>query len=431
MPSQPENAVKKHSSITIWYTFAALIWCLPSLILTGYCLPVAITGNLGAGELLAAVHAILLGVLLTAACGVLWQFVPIAFQAQPLPRHLLYWHLPLHTLSVLTMVIGFILGKFPIVAWGGTCLLVVTMAYGRFLVASLRKARNKTPIFAQLGLPVLLLPVVMITGILMATGIIEGTPEWLATHAMIGLLGFWATLVMVLSYKFFPMFALSHGYTVTPHRVVRIFLIGLALLVTGVWSGAPSTVNRDVLSWVGVLGGLLALIAQAIFVRDSFRIVRARKRKRIAPALLSAFAATAILLGASMSGIVALAFHLASEVVAIAYLFLVGGLIPLLLSYLHKIIPFLRFEYRFSHAPDRRTAPALDDMVQRVPFAMGMGIYGGASLLSWLWICISVSSVHVYALWLGLLLGVIQALGVAIVGWGLMRTASIGGPRPC
>ncbi|MCY0900621.1 MAG: hypothetical protein OWU32_00360 [Firmicutes bacterium] len=427
MTSSHVNQQKKRISVTIWYISVALLWCLPSMILVGLSLPAAITGNIGASMVLTAIHAIILGVLLTAAAGVLWQFVPIAFQARPLPRHVLYWHLPTHTLSVLFMSYGFLTHNFDIVAVGGSCLMLVTLAYGTFLVVSLRHARNRTPVFSQLGWPLLFLPVIMFIGILLAAGMISGSNQWLATHAVIGLFGFWALLVIILSYKFFPMFALSHGYQASPQRVVRLYLAGLVLLILGIWSPEHVTQFVSPLHLLGLLGAVISLIAELLFVRDASHILRARKRKRLAPALSAAICSTVIVLTATTAAIVSTSLHLGGAPVPIAYAFLIGGLIPLLLSYLHKIVPFLRFEFRFSHAPDRKAAPALDDMVQRIPFVVGMSAYGVASALSFLLLCFG--DANMVRAW-GSRVGLVQALGVMIIGYGLLRILRLGGPRP-
>lgn len=425
-PSHAEGQ-KKRISVTIWYISVALLWCIPSMILVGLSLPAAATGDIGASMVLASVHAIILGVLLTCAVGVLWQFVPIAFQARPLPRHVLYWHLPIHTLAVLIMIYGFLYNKWKLVSVGGSCLLLVTLAYGVFLMASLRHARNRTPVFNQVGWPLLFLPIAMLVGILLATGGISGTNQWLATHAVIGVLGFWTLLVIVLSYKFFPMFALSHGYRVSAQRVVRLYLAGLILLISGIWSPTHGAYFVSPLYLLGLLGGVIVLIAELLFVRDAVHILQARKKKRISPPLIGALCSTAIVQIATTAAMVSLAFHLSGAVVPIAYAYLVGGLVPLVLSYVHKIIPFLRFEYRFSHAPDRKTAPPLDDMVPRMPSALGMTIYVIASAFGFVLLCFGNMTIIRAS---DGLIGFVQALGVIMIGYGLLRILRLGGPRP-
>ncbi|WP_241716219.1 hypothetical protein [Sulfoacidibacillus ferrooxidans] len=357
----------------------------------------------------------------------MWQFVPIAFQARPLPRHVLYWHLPLHTLSVLLMVFGFLANRFDIVAYGGLSLLLVTLAYGFLVFAALRQARNRTAVWEQVGWPLFILPIVMILGIVLAFGTINGSNQWLTTHGGIGLLGFWMLMVIILSYKFFPMFALSHGYEVSAKRVVRIYVLGLLLLLSGIWLHDASHGWRPVLTLSGFLGGCLMLVALLLFTRDSSRILKARKRKRLAPSLIAALVSTAVLLVATTAAIVAMCLQMGTWSVAITYVMLFGGLVPLFIAYLHKIVPFLRFEYRYSYASDRKTAPALDDMVQRIPFVWGMSIYASASLLG-LFTLLLDHAAEGYG-W-EILIGVAQAIGLLLVSLGLLHILRIGGARP-
>jgi len=348
-------------------------------------------------------------------------------QAMSMSTKNVYWHLPIHTLSVLLMIYGFLANTLNIVTVGGSCLLLDTLAYGALLAASLRHARNRTPVFSQVGWPLLFLPIAMLAGILLATGMIGGSNQWLATHAVIGLIGFWALLVIVLSYKFFPMFALSHGYQVSAQRVVRLYLAGLVLLISGIWSPAHVAHFVSPLYLLGLFGGVTVTIAELLFVRDASHILQARKRKRISPALIGALCSTVIVLIATTTAIVSISFRLSGAAVPIAYALIIGGLIPLLLSYLHKIVPFLRFEYRFSHASDRKTAPALDDMVQSIPWTLGISVYGVGSVLGLLWLCFD--DITMIREW-DLLVGLVQALGVMIISYGLLRILRLGGTRP-
>ncbi len=419
------NKTEKHLSPTVWYILTGLLWTWPVFILSGRLLPDWRAGDIASSQTLADIHALILGFLLTTACGVLYQVVPIAFQAPPIDRHVAKWHLPTHTGSVLVMVIGFLLNRWPVVAVGGSILFAVTVVFGGHVLRSYRRARNPTTVHQQLLLPFISIVIVMILGIMMASG--WGDPEnrLLLTHALLGLFGFWLGLVMIVSYKFVPMFSLSHGYKVSVQVTVRLYYAGIGLfLIAGF---APLRLDPFVRDG----GALLCAAAVVLFALDMRRILAARKRKRIIPALRYALIATVLIL---MGALVLLTTLLNGDMVWIApgsYLALFGGFIALALSYAQKIVPFLWFEYRFSHSPDRKAAPALDDMMPKKPVAIGMFLYflsvlGGVVLL----LPIGPPSGNRVGETIGLLIGIIACSGSGSLFYSLTRVLMIGGRRP-
>lgn len=417
---------KKSISATVYYLITSLSWSIPALLLVSIALPQALLGNLGDPLLLAAIHAIILGTLLTAACGVLWQFIPIAFQAPPLSRRVLYWHLPTHTISVLLMVLGFIQSQWNIVAWGGSLLLLITIVYGTYLFAHLRRARNQTAVHKLMAFPLISLPIVMFVGLLLATHRVAGSNLWLVTHATLGFFGFWISLVMVISYKFIPMFSLSHGYRVIPHFVMRLYFISLTLLlVAGLLPLLHiSPLFSRALQWIGAS---LNAVSLTLFVRDSVRILQARKRRRIAFPLIAALLSSSFLILSALLALAVFSGWIHISVTLIAYLMILGGLFPLQLAYMHKIIPFLRYEYRYSHAPDRKSAPRLDDMVQKDNAKRGSIMYAAGFLISFSLILIQPRALSEPV---SIILGLLQIGGILSVITGFVKTLQSGGVRP-
>ncbi|KUO96266.1 hypothetical protein [Ferroacidibacillus organovorans] len=417
---------KKSISVTVYYMIASLIWSIPALLLTGVALPQALLGNFGDALLLAAIHALILGTLLTAAAGVLWQFIPIAFQAPPLSRRVLYFHLPVHTISVVLMVYGFVQNQWTLVAWGGCFLLAATIAYGAYLFTHLRRARNQTVVQRLIAVPLLTLPLVMILGLLLATHRIDGTNEWLMTHAALGFFGFWISLVMVISYKFIPMFTLSHGYRVTPRAVMRLYYTGVILLLVAELLSALLSSTPYSLA-LQSMGAIVSLISLALFVRDIFHILHVRKRRKIVSPLIAALLATSLLVTAALLALMTWCGWLHTSIAAIAYLMILGGLFPLQLAYMHKVIPFLRYEYRYSHAPDRKSAPLIDDMVQKTHAKIGSALYAAGFLISFSLILIKP---HTFSEPVSIALSMCQAAGILFIIAGFLKTLQIGGVRP-
>jgi hypothetical protein len=366
----PETSTKKHLSPTVYYLLAGMAMSWPCLIATGTLWPQWRQGVTLTPVSLAAIHLLILGSMLTVAFGVLYQIVPIAFQAPPLPRHVLFWHLPAHIISVLTMVAGFLSSRWLAVGCGGTLLLIAAAAYFVLLVRSYRQARNRTSVHRGLVWPFLALGIVLLIGLYQAFFPAGVNPSVILSHVLTGGIAFWGGLVLVISYKLVPMFAISHGYRASLARTAGMYFIGVLLLLASAW--AEDAQIARVLADSGAILVLAALVSYAV---DMTAIVRARKRSRLVLPLYDAFAA--------MAGFAAgLAWMMAAVLSGrfgwlypAAYLFGFGGLLPLIYAYMQKIVPFLWFEYRFSKRPERKTAPLIDDMVPRHLAQTGVILY--------------------------------------------------------
>lgn len=416
------TGTKKRLSATVYYLLIGLAVGWPSLLGVSRLLPLWQQGLIGSPDSLAAIHLLILGSMLTVACGVLYQMIPIAFQAPPVPRHVLYWHLPLHLLSVAGMVIGFLTSEFLVVGVFGSLLFCGAAGFFLFAVKSYRRARNKTAVHRALMFPLAALGLVMLIGIDQALIPASVSDSLLLTHVLLGGMAFWGTLVLVLSYKLVPMFSLSHGYTVRIWRTVSIYAAGVILWILSAWIPSYS------LHRVGI-GGASVLVAAGslLYAIDMFTIVRARKRKSIVLPMFDAFLAMLLLVLGQLGTVVSSFFHLTTGLFASVFLFVFGGLLALMLSYMQKMVPFLWFEYRFSKRPERKTAPLIDDMVAKTPSQSGMVIYylgvftGVVALL-----CANGSGLATLS-WCS---GVAMATGSALVFFALRRVLTIGGKRP-
>lgn len=267
---------KKRLSATVYYLLTGLCLGWPSLASLGVLLPDWRRGEVIFPLSLAAIHLFILGSMLTVAFGVLFQVIPIAFQAPPIPRHLLCWHLPIHVASVTSMTAGFITSSFTIVAVGGAILFANTTLYFAFIGHHYVRARNKTLVHRILSLPVSVLWFVMLLGLFQATFPNKVFPGVLLTHIILGGLAFWGGLVMVLSYKLVPMFVISHGCRVSLAGTASFYYSGVLLWIVSTWYSVGNTayVLRD----VGTAALLIGLIC---YTRDMLRIVIARKKEEL------------------------------------------------------------------------------------------------------------------------------------------------------
>lgn len=427
-PRQPQSrpaqtSTKKRLSAAVYYLLTGLALGWPGLLATGHLLPDWRMGATLSGLSLAVIHVLVLGSMLTIACGVLYQIVPIAFQAPPIPRHVLYWHLPLHVLSVCLMVVGFWRMDFLLVGIGGTLLCLAAAAFFSFVLQSYRRARNKTVVHRSLSLPFAALALVLLFGLFQAFFPAHATQGVLLTHVLLGGFAFWGGLVLVFSYKLIPMFALSHGYRASLPRTAALYFGGVVLWIASAWF--PTFTGPHI---VMGLSALLIIAGLASFVVDIVAILRARKRRRLVLPLWDAFAAMICMVTGETGVVCAVLFHLPQDLYAFIYLFAFGGLLPLMFAYMQKMVPFLWFEYRYSKRPERKSAPLIDDMVHRRTAQAGLALYFVGVLLQFAMFVLPTSVGLLQTLaWVG---AAYMTFGSVLVFWALRRVLTIGGTRP-
>jgi hypothetical protein len=417
-----ETSTKKHLSVTVFYLLTAMGIGWPAFAATGTVLPRWRSGETLAPLSLAVIHTLVLGSMLTIAFGVLYQIVPIAFQAPPVARHVLWWHLPVHLVSVGLMVAGFLRGDYLFVGIGGTTVLLAAGAYFYFVLMSYRKARNKTVVHRSLVIPFAALFLVILLGIFQALWPQAVTLSVLLSHILIGGLLFWGGLVLVVSYKLIPMFVLSHGYKASLARTAGLYFPGVGLWIIAVWLPEQAFTPVYMAITILVVFGLVS------FVVDIIAIVRARKRKRIVPPLYDALFATFVIIVSQIWLVGVVWAGRGTMAVLPIYLFIFLGLVPLMFAYMQKIVPFLWFEYRFSKRPERKTAPLIDDMVPKVPAQVGFIVYCTGAIIG----AASVGAGRASLLWtlLDWLSAILLTGGSVVLFLALQHVLTIGGRRP-
>ncbi len=425
------HSKNKYLSATVSYHLTGLAFACPTLFAVGWVLPRLTNSNIVFSASLAIVHALVLGFMLTVAFGVLYQVVPIAFMAPQMPRHVLHWHLPVHIISVVLMIYGFLRFNMVIVAIGGGLLCAGAIAYLVILYAHFRKAKNKTYIHSSLYFPVISLIIVLFIGLWQASFPNTVSPRLLITHVIVGGLAFWGGLVLVVSYRFIPMFTLSHGYRATLSRIRWIYFGGLAIIIMGEWLVRRIPIISGIGEIILIAGSVCCGFGVVSFVIDVVRILNFRAKQRLVNPIREALAALACLVVGQLLLLVAIPFSSLKLALAAAYLFAFGGLVPLILAYMQKIIPFLWLQYRFSTSSDRMSAPMIDEMVPRQlsKFAIILYFIGaaiGLLLLLIVWLG-HISNINFI---IHLIPGSLMAISVTLLIVSLRRVLTIGGPRP-
>jgi hypothetical protein len=144
--------------------------------------------------------------------------------------------------------------------------------------------------------------------------------------------------------------------------------------------------------------------------------------------MLDAFVANACIVVGHAWVVICIAFGQSELVYPAAYLFWFGGLMPLMMAYMQKIVPFLWFEYRFSKRPERKTAPLIDEMVSKYASQTGVVLYYLGVLAGLVDLTLG-STTSDWTI-IQLASAVCLTLGSALLFVALRRVLFIGGPRP-
>ncbi len=224
-------------------------------------------------------------------------------------------------------------------------------------------------------------------------------------HATLGVLGWFSTLTLALSYRLLAMFTLAHGY-VCRWRWVALLSMNIAAYATGLalWQQASTIV---MFSCIGLV--LLSIVAWLADVRS---ILKHRIRRQIESPIKLFIAAGAWLLFCSGWAVAAaLGWLPGSGAKQFQVLFMAGmqGWIGLaIMSMLHKIIPFLIWIAR-ANTPNQPVPTTARELFLPQLSAMSIASYGLGSGL----VIIAVVINSVWGLRLGS--GLIAASGIALL----------------
>lgn len=297
---------------------------------------------------LAANHLVTLGWGAMVAIGLLYQLLPAAAGVRREPARLVPRHVAVHTSGVTVMTLGFLLGSQDLLIIGAGVVVASVLAFLGFAVPVLR-GRARTPamiIFIATSLVCLFATVVWGWLLVLNWKFIFWrallTPFGLAVHLALGLVGWFATLVVGASYFLIPRFGgIRDTSRVHPNVVLAGLVAGLVLLLAGAYT------------WELLVraGALLVGLAGLAYTRDLVWLIavwrtRARDITRAHWRVLTVETSLLSL------GMVAWALGLLPGQpvrwgVAGVALFLLGWVTLAVTGQAYKVTPFLMWYYRF------------------------------------------------------------------------------------
>ncbi|MBK9990870.1 MAG: hypothetical protein IPP19_09095 [Verrucomicrobia bacterium] len=336
---------------------AALVW----LVLE----PTLLTGAFYRPAVIAFSHVIGLGFLMSLVAGSSYQLLPVAFENPLFNRTMARIHLGLHFAGVPTMVYGFVQWQMPVVAVGGTAVLIGFGLYiANVTITALRPLR-RTP--TTVGVLVSL--VALGAALSVAIWILSAKLGFVRVHDPLTLLGAHTYLIVI---GFFLLFLASVSYTLLPMFLlvplpstrramgsVQYLAFGIALFIPGQLI-APALLP---------LAALSACLGLGLYAVENIAAIR-RSPRRLDGAL-RLYAANLGFLLPIMLGLIIRALQLAGHVPTFALnldtlvfsLAVFGTLSCAILGMGAKIVPFLVWQHRYAPQLGRALVPKLADLV--------------------------------------------------------------------
>ncbi len=357
---------------TVFQVVAWLLLALGNADVAGY--------SGGPGVVLAALHALTLGVLAMTAMGAAYQLLGVATGVAPkslFPCCLSSW---LYIPGTTVLVIG-MLSETSLVMLLGGALVAAGLAVFAFVIGDIfrRTLTLKTTVrhgwaaLACLGL-------LTVAGLALIVdfeyGFLGGValpdhPDLAISHAILGGFGFMGLLVMGFSYILVPMFALASA---PDDRLTALslglVLAGLLLAVAGVLSGSVPVL---------VLAASIGLTGVGIHVLLMVRALRAGMKKRLGLSFVMIRVSWVLLplsiLVGCLAAVVPGDFNLPS---LFGFVLVFGWLLTFLTGILQRILPFLASMH--AHNLGRR-APRLTELGHQGVTLKAHAVCHGAALV--------------------------------------------------
>lgn len=338
--------------------------------------------------MVALVHAWILGCLLPVAFGAVYQLLPVVLGVGLANPRLVRVHLVLHAAGAPCLVIAMIAWRMDLVALAAVPVVAGVLLFTVNVWRTAGRIRwSRDPVAVAFALGAGWLAATVLAGAFLAVNkiwfLLPFSPlALLRAHAHLGVIGFFVTLLQGATFRLVPMFTLS---TVQNWR--RVWA-GLFTTQAGLIALIPALVWERSLPL-----GLAALAVCAGVALSGWELaatLAARKKRGLSEGLRG-FAAGAALFGAAAAGglILALPGHW-TEVAdpKWAMLFglaaLLGGLAPMVLGMLCKIVPFLVWLRVYAPVIGRRRTPPATGLarpsLERAWLALhGLGLGGLAA----------------------------------------------------
>ncbi len=292
----------------------------------------------GPGPILAALHAVTLGVLAMTGMGAAFQLLPVATK-QPVRSEAackaVFW---LYVPGLLLLGHGMSTDQPWALMAGGGLVVAALLLFGFLLADNTRRAGDMRIVTLHAWMALASLLALLSLAALLIWGFVDGFSMdhrlLGAAHAVMAAYGFMGMLAMGFSFVLIPMFCLS------PPPDVRLGTVaawcGLsALLLTA--AGLLAALEPLVL-----LGGAVGLVAAGLHLRVMAKVMKGRMRRKLGDSFILIRLAWALLPLSILAGLATSAGVLPERLGPLFGFWLVfGWLLTFLLGVLQRILPFL------------------------------------------------------------------------------------------
>ena len=327
----------------------------------------ALLGFYFAPHVLTLTHLFTLVFASMAALGALYQLVPVVLRVPIADERLARLGFWPYAAGALTLALGFWFYTVPALIVGGTLVLVgvgiALLVLGRTLrsVPQLNlTGRYIISALVYFGL-VVALGIIFVVNKRLAFWPVAVLPS-IAGHALLGGVGWLTLLIVGVSYKLVPMFALTHD---VDERLGRINLVLFNLAVPSL----ALTLLLDGPAWLRLPLALALAAACGIYIYDMRRILRRRLRRKLDIALRAFRIALGYLALSAVLGVLLAAGLLDERLPAgrgamlYAWSGFAGWIGLTIIGMLHKIVPFLLWTHRFGAKAGTERVPLVRELV--------------------------------------------------------------------
>lgn len=344
----------------------------------------AVADSYRAAATVAVTHLLVLGAIVATMMGALYQMAPVIFVAEAANGRLGLAQGALYTAGWVAMVAGFLGGNRGLLAAGGASVVLAVLLFLAIIGRALRTAtRWDTPgwyLIASLAMLAATVGLGLTFALDWRFGWFAIPPHLLAIHVHLGGAGWLTLLIMGVSYRLVPMFAIAPA----PPGILARANLGAFV---GLLIGLVTLLCLDARRWAiaAIAWGLATAVG--IYLLDMARLYRARRR-RADLTLVTMWGAmaclgVAALMGALWStGLPARWFGATRWLAAYGYIALAGWCVLAICAHLVKIVPFLVWLSRYGRGMGRGPVPLLKDLLPRRAAIAAIAGYAAGFLLT-------------------------------------------------
>jgi hypothetical protein len=348
--------------------------------------PIVLAGYHYSPEVIAVTHLLVLGWVASVIMGAMYQLVPVALESKLHNERLARWHYVLHLIGFVGMVAMFSLWNMKQVGHFGSVLAAGAGLFLYNLARTLARMPRWNVVAFGIASALGWLAMTLLAGLCLVSA--KCWPQIsffqpiaaMHAHAHMGGLGFFVMIIVAVSYKLVPMFAISEVQSARRAGwSLALLNAGLAGLFVTVLLSSPWKFAFALL----VLGGL------ALYGLELAAILRVRKRRSLdwglkyfltAVGLLAPVAALGLTLAWPRLPVTEFTTQLET---VYGFLTFIGVVTLAILGMLYKVVPFLVWYASYSKAIGRHKVPALAGLYSHGLQAAGYWLFlAGLALTS-------------------------------------------------